>query len=150
MFQLQIQKVRIISNNICFGPEPLPDDEVEQHLTISANGGIWFTGYKYGNGFGRFEISRKQQFNIGKSAVKKILELFSQYLDSDQLTCYATDIGTWEMTITDTKGEVHTFKGSLCGGVTVGDIDLTYYLREQIPIDSLFLFEDSSLELEEN
>jgi len=66
------------------------------------------------------------------------------------LTCYATDIGTWEMTITDTKGEVHTFKGSLCGGVTVGDIDLTYYLREQIPIDSLFVFEDSSLELEEN
>jgi hypothetical protein len=54
------------------------------------------------------------------------------------------------MTITDTKGEVHTFKGSLCGGVTVGDIDLTYYLREQIPIDSLFVFEDSSLELEEN
>ena len=55
------------------------------------------------------------------------------------------------MKITDTKGAVHTFNGSLCGGVTVGDIiDLTYYLREQIPIDSLFVFEDSSLELEEN
>jgi hypothetical protein len=38
---LQIQTVRIISNNICFGPEPLPDDEVEQHLTISASGRIW-------------------------------------------------------------------------------------------------------------
>lgn len=150
MFQLQIQKVRIISNNICYGPEPLPNDEVEQHLTISASGRVWFTGYKYANGFGKFDISRKHQFNIGKPVVKEILELFSQYLDSDQLTCYATDIGTWEMKITDTKGEVHTFNGSLCGGVTVGDIDLTYYLREQIPIDSLFVFEDSSLELEEN
>lgn len=138
---MQIQKVRIISNNICFGPEPLPDDEVEQHLTISANGGIWFTGYKYGNGFGRFEISRKQQFNIGKSAVKKILELFSQYLDSNQLTCYATDIGTWEMTITDTVGKVYNFKGSLCGGVYVGDTDLTHYLRELIPVNDLFVFD---------
>lgn len=97
---MQIQTVRIISNNICFGPEPLPDDEVEQHLTISASGRIWFTGYKYGNGFGQFEISRKQQFNIGKSAVKEILELFSQYIESDQLTYYATDIGTRRIKIT--------------------------------------------------
>lgn len=138
---MQIQKVRIISNNIYFGPEPLPDDEVEQHLTISDNGGIWFTGYKYGNGFGRFEISRKQQFNIGKPVVKEILELFSQYLDSDQLTCYATDIGNWEMKITDTKGEIHTFKGSLCGGVTVGDIDITRFLRRYLPINQLFIFD---------
>lgn len=42
---MQIQKVRIISNNICYGPKPLPEDEVEQHLTISASGRVWFTGY---------------------------------------------------------------------------------------------------------
>ncbi|MGB4511533.1 MAG: hypothetical protein WBI31_07705, partial [Thermacetogeniaceae bacterium] len=132
------------------GPEPLPDDEVEQHLTISASGRIWFTGYKYGNGFGQFEISRKQQFNIGKSAVKEILELFSQYIESEQLTYYATDIGTWEMKITDTDGKSHNFKGALCGGVTVGDTDLTYYLREQIPIQNLFVFEDNLMEPDEN
>lgn len=147
---MRIQKVRIVSNNICFGPEPLPDDEVEQHLTISANGGIWFTGYKYGNGFGRFEISRRQQFNIGKSAVKKILELFSQYIESDQLTCDATDIGTWEMEIIDTDGKSLNFKGALCGGVTVGDTDMTYYLREQIPIQNLFVFENNLMDLDED
>lgn len=141
MLQLQIQKVRIVSNNICYGPEPLPNDEVEQHLTISDSGRVWFTGYKYANGFGKFEISRRQQFNIRNSVVKEILELFSQYLDSDQLTCYATDIGTWEMEITDTEGEVHTFKGSLCGGVFVGNTDLTSYLREHIPVKGLFVFD---------
>lgn len=36
-----IRKIRIISNNICYGSEPSPKDEVEQHLTISANGRIW-------------------------------------------------------------------------------------------------------------
>lgn len=35
---MNIQKIRIISNNICYGPGPSPKDEVEQHLTISANG----------------------------------------------------------------------------------------------------------------
>jgi hypothetical protein len=45
------------------------------------------------------------------------------------------------MTITDTKGEVHTFKGSLCGGVTVGDIDITRFLRRYLPINQLFIFD---------
>ncbi|MCO1604491.1 hypothetical protein [Desulfosporosinus nitroreducens] len=44
---MQIQKIRIVSNNISYGPEPLLEDEVEQHLTISASGRVWFTGYKY-------------------------------------------------------------------------------------------------------
>lgn len=138
---MQIQKVRIVSKNICYGPEPLPEDEVEQHLTIFASGRVWFTAYKYANGFGKYEICRKQQLTIGESVAKEMLELFSKYINSNQLVCYATDIGSWEMTITDTEGESFNFKGSLCGGVTVGDVDLTYYLRKQIPVKGLFVFD---------
>ena len=29
---------------------------------------------------------------------------------------------------------------SLCGGITVGDIDLTDYIRGQLPIDGLAVF----------
>lgn len=143
---MQIQKVRIISNNICYGPEPLPDDEVEQHLTVSASGRVWFTGYKYADGFGKFEICRRQQFDIGKPVTKEILALFSQYLNSDQLVCYATDIGNWEMVITDAEDKEYNFKGSLCGGVTVGDIDLTQLLREYLSISQLFVFDGCSQE----
>lgn len=141
VFRLQIRKVRIVSNNICYGPEPFPEDEVEQHLTISASGRVWFTGYKYANGFGKFEICRRQQLAIGKPSAKEILAFFSQYLNSGQLVCYATDIGSWEMVITDIEGEIYTFKGSLCGGVSVGDTDLTSYLREYIPVRGLFVFD---------
>ncbi|WP_092564133.1 hypothetical protein [Anaeromicropila populeti] len=63
---MQIRKVRIVSNNICYGPEPLPEDEVEQRLTISVSGRVWFTGYKYANGFSKFEICRRQHFSIGR------------------------------------------------------------------------------------
>jgi hypothetical protein len=66
--------------------------------------------------------------------------LFSKYLNSNPLVWYATDIGQWKMVITDTEGNDYTFKGSLCGRVTVGNTNLTYYLREQIPVDDLLVF----------
>lgn len=140
MFRLQIQKIRIVSHNICYGPEPLPEDEVEQRLTISASGRVWFTGYKYANGFDKYEIGRRQQFSIGRSLSIEIFEYFSQYLNSDQLVCYVTDVGSWYMEITDTKGKAYTFRGSLSGGVTVGDVDLTRLLRECLSINQLFVF----------
>ncbi|MDR5586053.1 hypothetical protein [Clostridium aquiflavi] len=137
---MNIQKIRITSNNICYGPEPFSTDEVEQHLTISATGRVWFTGYNYGGGFGKYEIGRKQQFSSEKITINEILNLFSQYCESEQLLCYATDIGIWEMEITDTENKKYIFKGSLCGGVSVGDTDLTDYIRKHIPIDGLFVF----------
>lgn len=141
MFFLQIKKVKIVTNNICYGPEPLPDDEVEQHLTISANGTVSFTGYKYGDGRGPYEVFREKQFSIEKALVKEIMNLFSQYLNSDQEPLFATDIGTWEMTITDKEDNNYNFFGALFGRVTVGDIDLTHYLREHLPIDDLLIFD---------
>lgn len=137
---MNIQKIRIISNSICYGPEPYPKDEVEQHLTISANGRVWFTDYNYASGFGKYQIGRKQQFSIENIIADEILNLFSQYCESEQLLCYVTDIGIWEMEITDTETNKYIFKGSLCGGVSVGDTDLTDYIRKHIPIDGLFVF----------
>lgn len=80
---MQIQEVRIGSNNICYGSEPLSEDEVKQHLTIPASGRILFTGHKYANGFGKFEVCRRQRFAIAKLVAKEILALFLQYLNSD-------------------------------------------------------------------
>lgn len=35
---MKIKKVTLISNNICYGPEPKQQTEVEQKLTILKNG----------------------------------------------------------------------------------------------------------------
>lgn len=32
--------MRIVSNNICYGSMPEPDEEVEQHLTINDEGRV--------------------------------------------------------------------------------------------------------------
>ena len=137
---MDIQKIRIISNNICYGPEPSPTDEVEQHLTISANGRVWFTGYSYAGGFGKYKITRKNQFSIEKTIVDEILNLFSKYCESEYILCYATDIGMWKIEITDADNNEYIFKGSLCGGVSVDNIDLSNYIRKNILIKNLFVF----------
>ena len=139
---MNIQKIKIISNNICYGPEPSPTDEVEQNLTISSTGRVWFTGYNYGGGFSNYIAGRKKQLSIGRNKASDILSLVSQYFDNKPSAIFATDIGEWEIIITDTDKNNQKFKGSLCGGVTVGDIDLTEYIREHISIDGLFVFDD--------
>ncbi len=149
-YHMHIQKINIISNNICYGPEPSPKDEVEQHLTILANGRVCFTGYNYTNSFGKYEVGKKQQFNIDKAITEEMLALFAQYCESEPLGCYVMDIGIWEMEITDVENKKHIFKGSVCGEVSVGDIDLTEYIRTHIPIDDLFVFNGEVLNNDED
>lgn len=45
IFRGKPQKIRIISNRICYGLQPKPDDEVEQHITLCADGRVWFSAY---------------------------------------------------------------------------------------------------------
>ena len=72
---MDIQKFKLISNNICYGPEPSSNDEVEQHLTISATGDVWFIGYNYGRGFENYKIGREQKLSIKKAKAEHILFL---------------------------------------------------------------------------
>ena len=65
---MQIQKVQIISNLICYGPCPEYDEEVEQSLTISRTGRVWFTGYNFGQGFDEHVMGRGKQLSIAKEA----------------------------------------------------------------------------------
>ena len=58
IFQGTLKKMRIVSNNICYGPMPEPDEEVEQLLTINDEGHVWFSGYKFGNAGERIRKSK--------------------------------------------------------------------------------------------
>jgi len=66
IFRGSAQKIQITSNNIGYGPCPMPDDEVEQRLTITADGCVWFSGYNFDKGFGKYEKERTRNFSIGK------------------------------------------------------------------------------------
>ena len=71
IFQGILKKVRILSNNICYGSMPEPDDEVEQHLTINDKGYVWFSGYNFGNAGERCKKARTKNFKIEKALAGK-------------------------------------------------------------------------------
>lgn len=106
--------MRIVSNNICYGPMPEPNEEVEQHLSINNEGRVWFSGYNFGLGGERYEKARSKNFKIEKVATDKLFVAIAAYFGNEYTEIFATDIGDWVMELTNTEGITYKFRGSLC------------------------------------
>lgn len=143
----RLQKAQIISDLLCYGPCPEPEDAMEQRITISATGKVWFTEYLFGEiGCEKKPIGRKLQFSIGKEKAMAILSKIANYLEEEPMLIRCTDIGDWTLIATDVSGDVYQMSCSLCGGVIVDEVDLTDFIREQIPIEDLAVFGGGSEE----
>lgn len=137
---MDIQRIEIISNNMCFGPEPNRDTEVEQHLTITSTGEVRCFHYIYGDG-DEYLMNKEEQVSIGADAADRILKYIMLFVQSYQ-PIWMTDVGTWEMEVQFEDGEKTILKGPLLGTVSVEDVDLTELIRAEVPIDNLFVFGD--------
>lgn len=143
----RLQKVQIISDLLCYGPCPEPEDAIEQRITISATGRVWFTEYLFGEiGCEKKPVGRKLQFSIGKEKAMAILSKIANYLEEEPMLIRCTDIGDWTLIVTDVSGDVQQMSCSLCGGVVVDEVDLTDFIREQISIEDLAVFGGGSEE----
>ena len=132
---IKIKKIKIKSNNICYGPAPELEDEVEQVLTIAKTGKVWFYGYKYIGTRSRSIIN-----NIGEKSAYLIFELISKWIDTG-LCCYATDVGTWNMVITDENNKLYKFDGSLMEDLVVDGIAISETIRDIVKVDDMFVFD---------
>lgn len=140
-FQGEAKKIRIISNNVSYGPAPSPDEEVEQRLTLSSDGRVWFSGYNFDYGIDHYTIGRKFQFKLDQEKVDIIFAVFSRFFAGNFEDVFATDIGSWEMTITNEDGRTFEFAGSLCAQYEIDGMDLSDLLREELGIENLFAFD---------
>lgn len=80
VFEGTLQKMKLVSNNICYGPEPAPDDEVEQRLSITSGGGIWLTRYRYGGIDDRPRLLGKEKVPADDGTTRKILDAVARSL----------------------------------------------------------------------
>lgn len=144
IFQGEPQKIRIISNNICYGTPPKPEDEVKQHITINAEGRVWFSAYNFGEIPRRYRKTRTQVYKIEKAAANKVLNSVASYFNGDYDELFATDIGNWVMEITNTEGKVYKFRGSLCADFDVNGTDLSDLIRETLGMDDLYVFDGNN------
>lgn len=137
----RLQNIRIISDLLCYGLAPEPDEPEEQHLTISFTGKVWFSEYLFGElGENVKTLGRKMQCNIGKERAARILSYFADYFESKPFPVFATDVGSWYMTATWANGSKQKLSGSMIGDVLIGKVDLTRLIREEIPIENLSAF----------
>lgn len=141
---MDIKSIKIVSNNLGYGPAPDYNDEVEQHLTISSTGRVWCNRYIFGEGY-NYVLNRKEQVSIGKDAAVHILGLISDLLLTYQ-SYFVTDVGDWKMEIRYRNGDKKKIDGPLIGNVFVDDIDLSDYIRSKVPIEDLFVFDGVAYE----
>ena len=144
IFHGTLKKIRIVSNNICYGPMPDSDDEVEQHLTINDEGRIWFSGYNFGRSGEKYEKARNRNFKIEKSDIDKLFGAIAAYFGNEYDEIFATDIGDWVMELTNTDGKIYKFRGSLCADFDYDGMDLSDLVRETVGMDDLFVFDGNN------
>lgn len=107
-----MKKIQIISNNMCYGPAPRSNTEIEQHLTINEKGQVWFSRYRYGNREERYPLISKECLRIAKEDAEVILKLADEVTKIED-DLFVTDVGYWELTITDDGNRIAKKTGSL-------------------------------------
>ena len=145
IFSGQLQKIHIVSNRLCYGPCPEPDEEIEQHITINSEGRVWFSAYVFGqNRDGRYEKSRTQNLKLDTVGTDKIFSAFTAYFSEGYDEVFATDIGNWSMELTNMDSKTYKFRGSLCSHFEVDGIDLSDLLRESLGMSDLYAFDGNA------
>ncbi len=143
IFEGMASKIQIISNNICFGPCPLPDDEIEQHLSITADGRVFFSAYAYGDGTKHIKTNTKN-FKIEAEKAAYILKIVGDYFSEEYDVAFVTDVGEWEMTLTNTENASYHFRGSLCAGCSEELDNISNIIRFNLNMPELLVFDGRS------
>ena len=143
-----VKKVKIHSNNVCFGYCPKKGDEVEQHLTITEDGRIWLTRYAINEdlNFADYEKTEQKQFKIEPDKAQMLLSKFTKYFRDEYEINFATDVGSFEMWIDDDEGKKAYFVGPLISAFVVDGFDLSQLVRDTLNDQTLFVFDDNNYE----
>ena len=136
LFKGKLKKIRIDSNCICYGPCPMPEDETEQHLTITLEGGVWLTRLSFANG----QIE-KTNFKIDVGVVNNLFDVIENRFSQEHELYCVTDVGSWEMILTNEEGKEFQYNGPLLENAGDRVEGLSDMVREATGRDDLFVFD---------
>ena len=87
----KIKRIRLISNCFGYGPWPEPATEVEQHLTITSDGRIWFSKYCFNDGV-RYKCTCLERLHITSDAVGPLVNQLAEFFNDMQDTPISFEI----------------------------------------------------------
>ena len=133
--------IRIITDIQSYGPEPAQGTEIEQHLSIKANGQCWLTRYAYQR-HGDPVCVKRERFQA--KAIDTLLAEMKAFFDTYDWCRYdVTDTGGW---IIEVDGQEATLVGLVDFGRVTGSISdagstLSTSIRTTLGRDDLFLLD---------
>ena len=148
VFHGNVKKVKIHSNNMGYGFLPREGTEVEQHLTITDDGRVWLTRYAISEdlNFAKLTKTEQRQFKISSDKAKFLLDKYTKYFRDEYEISFATDVGSFEMQITDDEGKTACFIGPLICEFEVDGYDLSQLTRDTVDDQTLFVFDNNEFE----
>ena len=148
VFHGNVKKVKIHSNNMGYGFLPREGTEVEQHLTITDDGRVWITRYAISEdlNFAKLTKTEQRQFKISSDKAKFLLDKYTKYFRDEYEISFATDVGSFEMQITDDEGKTAYFIGPLICEFEVDGYDLSQLTRDTVEDQTLFVFDNNEFE----
>ena len=148
VFHGNVKKVKIHSNNMGYGFLPREGTEVEQHLTITYDGRVWLTRYAISEdlNFAKLTKTEQRQFKISSDKAKFLLDKYTKYFRDAYEISFATDVGSFEMQITDDEGKTAYFIGPLICEFEVDGYDLSQLTRDTVEDQTLFVFDNNEFE----
>lgn len=138
---MDIQKICITSINFRDLSPYESIDRIEQRLTISKTGRVWFTAYTYENIDNERKLYVRDQIFIGKKFAKVILSTIKSYVESNPTIYHSLDSGCWGLNITKVNDEDIYIESSFVGGIFIGSIDISELIRTVLQKDNLLLFD---------
>ena len=111
-FEGRIKLMRLISSTLGYGPIPFPDQEIEQRLTLTARGQVWFSNYLYGDGV-THRAHRRERMTISREDTVRILGLIADTFGRQPEPSIVTDVGMWELELVNKDGRSFRFVGSV-------------------------------------
>lgn len=139
-----LQEIQLISNNVCAGPCPDPEDEVEQHLTISSNGCVRLLRYRYGTSEDYYELIEEHTYNIPSESIESIMTAFTDYFGDEYDIDFADDVGSWNLVLINTEGKKYVITGPLCHDLQTSLGGLSELIRKSLNLDDLFAFDGAA------
>ncbi len=148
VFYGNVTKVKIHSNNIYYGLLPREGLEIEQHLTITDDGRVWLTRYAFDEdlNYAKFKKTEQKHFKIDAAKARFLLDKFTQYFRDEYEISFATDVGCFDMQITDDEGKKAVFAGPLICDFEIDGYNLSQLVRDTLDDQTLFVFDGNNYE----
>ena len=139
-FRGELQKMRLVANNMGYGPLPPPDEEVEQRLTVTANGKVWLSRWCLHENMTYVMISR-EQFKVKPTCTKSLFSQIAAYFSDSETAGMATDVAVWELELTNLEGTLFPFTGPMLRGFSTELDAISDKLRSVFDRKGLFAFD---------